>query len=71
MIFSEDVFEKLDPDKPVLVYCSVGARSQDIGKKLVQKGFSVVNLYGGIFQWVNDELPVYDSLGQTKKSACL
>ncbi|KPQ09558.1 MAG: Rhodanese-related sulfurtransferase, partial [Algoriphagus marincola HL-49] len=45
----------------------VGARSQDIGKKLVQKGFSVVNLYGGIFQWVNDELPVYDSLGQTKK----
>ncbi|MBY5949747.1 MAG: rhodanese-like domain-containing protein [Cyclobacteriaceae bacterium] len=65
--FSEEVFENLNPERPVLVYCSVGARSQDIGKKLVQEGFNVVNLYGGIFQWVNDGFPVYDSLGKTEK----
>lgn len=50
---------KLDKDKPVLVYCTVGARSQDIGKKLVEAGFTqVYNLYGGIIHWANESNPL-------------
>lgn len=45
----------LDKNQPVLVYCTVGARSQDIGKKLREAGFTkVFNLYGGIIQWANE-----------------
>ena len=53
--FSLRCVENLDKEKPVLVYCTVGARSQEIGKKLVDNGFTrVFNLYGGIIHWVNE-----------------
>lgn len=46
-------------DSLIVVYCSVGARSQDIGKRLKQAGYkNVYNLYGGIFHWVNEEKPI-------------
>ena len=58
----------LDKDKPIVVYCSIGARSQEIGKKLKEAGFlRVYNLYGGIFHWVNEELPVYTNGQSTQK----
>ncbi len=59
----------LPKDKPILVYCSVGKRSEDISEKLMKQGFTnVYNLYGGIFEWVNDGHPVYDLKGrQTNK----
>ncbi|GMQ24475.1 hypothetical protein Aoki45_11570 [Algoriphagus sp. oki45] len=57
--FSLENLKNVDKNKPVIVYCSVGARSQDIGKKLQNQGFSdVYNLYGGIFHWVNEENPI-------------
>ena len=46
-------------NKPVLVYCSVGARSENMGEQFKKLGYEVYNLYGGIFEWVNRELPVY------------
>ncbi len=50
----------LDKNKPILVYCTVGARSQDIGKKLVGAGFeNVANLYGGIIHWSNESMPLF------------
>ena len=50
----------LAKDKPVLVYCTVGARSQEIGKRLTAAGFTkVYNLYGGIIQWSNESMPLY------------
>ncbi|MDC6365552.1 MULTISPECIES: rhodanese-like domain-containing protein [Flavobacteriaceae] len=46
----------------IVVYCSVGIRSEDIGEKLNQAGLSnVKNLYGGIFAWKNQGYPVYDA----------
>lgn len=52
----------LDKNKPVLVYCTVGARSQDIGKKLSAAGFTkVYNLYGGIIHWSNEAMPLYQN----------
>lgn len=47
-------------DTTIVVYCSVGYRSAKIAQQLQQMGFSnVLNLSGGIFQWANEELPIY------------
>jgi len=56
-------------DTYIVIYCSVGYRSEKIGEKLKQKGFKkVMNLQGGIFDWVNSGYLVYDNEGnQTKK----
>lgn len=48
----------------VVVYCSVGIRSEKIGEKLIAAGYkNVLNLYGGIFEWVNQGHPVYKQNG--------
>ncbi|PWL40316.1 rhodanese-like domain-containing protein [Flagellimonas aquimarina] len=55
---------KLVPNKEALlvVYCSIGVRSEDIGEKLEKAGYTnVKNLYGGIFEWKNKGYPVYDT----------
>ena len=62
-----DDFEKKDVqdiplDAVVVVYCSVGYRSEKIGEQLLDMGFTNVrNLYGGIFQWKNDGFEVVNS----------
>lgn len=49
-------------DQPIIVYCSVGARSEKITTKLIADGYShIYNLYGGIFEWINDGFPVFNS----------
>ncbi len=63
-----DKINKLDKTKPVLVYCTVGARSQDVGFKLKDLGFeNVYNLYGGIIHWVNEENPVFEGQEETDR----
>jgi len=58
--FNLTTVEKLDKTKPVLIYCTVGVRSEKIGKLLQQEGFSrVYNLYGGIVHWVNEGRPIF------------
>lgn len=50
----------------VVVYCSVGYRSERIGEKLQDLGYTeVYNLYGGIFQWKNVGYQVVDPEGRT------
>lgn len=52
----------LSRDQAILVYCSVGYRSERIGEKLMEMGFTNVhNLYGGIFEWVNEGYEVVNS----------
>lgn len=52
--FSVDKLSTFDKETPVVVYCSVGYRSEKIGEKLQELGFKEVhNLYGGIFDWKN------------------
>jgi rhodanese-related sulfurtransferase len=64
--FKMDVVSNLDKSKPVLVYCTVGVRSQAIGKKLTAAGFTkVYNLYGGIIQWSNESMPLFQNGRQT------
>lgn len=57
--FSLDRLAGIDTQSPVAVYCSVGYRSERIAEQLHQRGYTnVVNVYGGIFQWVNAGHPV-------------
>lgn len=61
--FSMTRVEDIDKDSKIIVYCSVGYRSEKIAEKLIEAGFKdVSNLYGGIFEWVNQEKEVFDSL---------
>jgi rhodanese-related sulfurtransferase len=53
-----------DPDRPVVVYCSVGWRSGRLAARLVDRGVpDVANLEGSIFAWANAGLPVHDRTG--------
>ncbi|WP_068838968.1 rhodanese-like domain-containing protein [Pontibacter akesuensis] len=66
--FEATQLKNLPKDHPIVVYCSVGYRSEQVGEKLRKAGFTnVQNLYGGIFGWVNQGYPVYDSEGKTTK----
>lgn len=48
-------------EQEIVVYCSIGVRSEIIGEKLQKAGYSnVKNLYGGIFEWKNNNFPVYN-----------
>lgn len=69
--FSVDaVSEKItQKDTPIVVYCSLGIRSEEIGEKLKKAGFTnVKNLYGGIFEWKNKGYPVLDQKKQETDS---
>ena len=57
--------QKINKDSPIIVYCSIGVRSEKIAARLKKEGFTnVKNLYGGIFEWKNKGFKVVDSTGQ-------
>ncbi|MDH3709079.1 MAG: rhodanese-like domain-containing protein [Cyclobacteriaceae bacterium] len=65
---SQDVTH-LAREGKVVVYCSVGYRSERIGEKMQELGFKeVYNLYGGIFEWKNQGHQVIDPQGQPTDS---
>lgn len=50
----------LSRQRPILVYCSVGVRSETIGTQLQALGFDAVyNLAGGLFEWHNQGYPLH------------
>jgi len=52
---------KIDKNTPIVVYCSIGYRSEKVGEKLLNEGFTVYNLYGGIFNWKNSNNPIVNN----------
>lgn len=59
------VLDRLDKDQPIVLYCSIGYRSEKMGEQLQKRGFTNVrNLYGSIFEWANKEYPLIDSNDQ-------
>ncbi len=51
-----------DKRSKIVVYCSLGIRSEDIAEQLYKAGYTnVFNLYGGIFEWKNQGNPVFDA----------
>ncbi|MFT6747866.1 MAG: rhodanese-related sulfurtransferase [Glaciecola sp.] len=52
--------DSIPKNSEIIVYCSVGYRSEKVAEKLITGGFTdVSNLYGGIFEWVNREQTTY------------
>ncbi len=64
--FQKDKVNSIPKDATVVLYCSIGYRSEKIGKQLKSMGFQqVYNLYGGIFEWSNRAYPLEKQQGQT------
>lgn len=66
--FDPSAVNTLPKDTPLVVYCSVGYRSEKITEKLIRMGFTnVSNLYGGIFLWKDSGYKVVDAQGETSR----
>ena len=67
--FSLKSVADINKDKTIVVYCSIGVRSERIAEKLKSNGFkSVLNLYGGIFAWANEGRILMDKNQQSTQS---
>jgi rhodanese-related sulfurtransferase len=57
--------EGVEPDAPVVLYCSVGYRSSKLAAELQEAGFTnVANLEGSIFEWANEGREVVRGQGE-------
>lgn len=66
--FNIERISGVDLKQQIIIYCSVGYRSEKICLKLARLGYDkTYNLFGGIFEWVNQGLPVYHEQGVTTK----
>ena len=54
----QERIQHLDKTKTVYVYCQAGARSAAAQNFLIEKGYNVVNLEGGMSSWKMSQLPV-------------
>ena len=53
---------KIPKTSTIVVYCSLGIRSENIGEKIKEYGYpNVLNLYGGIFEWKNNNLEIVNN----------
>lgn len=51
-----------DKNEIIVVYCSIGVRSAKIAQQLIDEGYTnVFNLYGGIFEWKNNNFSVFNN----------
>ena len=66
--YDDAQIKTLSKETPIVVYCSVGYRSEKIAEKLLSQGFTnVKNLYGGIFEWVNENGQIVNKNGPTEQ----
>ena len=55
--------DNVDKKTPIVVYCTLGVRSEVIANQLIENGYTdVKNLYGGISEWKNKDYIVIDSI---------
>lgn len=64
--------ESLAKTDTIIVYCTVGYRSEGVAEKLKKAGYeNVFNLFGGIFSWKNGGGAVVDSTNkETERVHC-
>ena len=56
-----------DEDKPLILYCSVGRRSSELGSRVAGDltDRQIVNLRGGVFAWHNEARTLENAAGTT------
>jgi len=65
---NEKILENIPKEQTIVLYCSVGYRSEKVGEQLQKMGYTnVYNLYGSIFEWVNQGNRVVDENGTTTR----
>ena len=50
--FRDECLKRLPAGKTIAVYCRTGFRSKSAGNILVEEGFNVINMRGGITAWM-------------------
>lgn len=59
--FKVKSLKNINKQDTIIIYCSVGYRSEKVAEKLQKAGYkNIFNLYGGIFDWINKGLAVYN-----------
>jgi rhodanese-related sulfurtransferase len=67
--FNAENVEDIPRDAKVVLYCAIGYRSERVGEKMIEMGFTdVQNLYGGIFDWKNTDHEVINNRGEATDS---
>ncbi|MFI8378537.1 rhodanese-like domain-containing protein [Leeuwenhoekiella sp. NPDC079379] len=64
---SIELIKKLIPffETPIVVYCSLGIRSNSVAQTLLAHGYTkVYNLYGGIFDWKDNGFKIVNPVGE-------
>ena len=57
--------DSISKQDEIIVYCSIGSRSINIGEKLQKLGYqNVKNLSGGLFHWININFPLVNNKGE-------
>lgn len=65
---SYEALSSVDTSATIVVYCSIGVRSENIAEELHERGFkNVYNLYGGIFLWADQFRPMKNANDQKTK----
>ena len=59
--FDESVIPQLSKDQPILIYCTLGVRSNRVAKQLSDMGYKVYDMKDGILGWANEQLPLVDN----------
>ncbi len=63
--FNIEKIKDISKDKKIIVYCSIGYRSEKIATKLKKAGYKqVYNLYGSLFEWMNAGYETTDNKGK-------
>lgn len=69
--FEPKAMAQLNITEPVYVYCLSGGRSAQAAKSLTEKGFTVIEIEGGILKWEEAGLPLVDSTSTPSKGLTL
>ena len=63
--YEPGLFDTISKDKPLLIYCTIGVRSNALAETLTSQGFNnVYELKRGILGWGNSNYPVINNKGQ-------
>ncbi|MDE2999663.1 MAG: rhodanese-like domain-containing protein [Gemmatimonadota bacterium] len=55
-----EILRGVPANRRIVLYCSVGYRSSELARFLMERGYrKVCNLEGSIFRWANEGRPVY------------